>query len=181
MNFGVSFQICHDFLSPLIQKRGLSDKIFPLYAAFAELFERVTDAFAPDRAALKAFAKENGIGKIIAFTADGAGWGHGRQCLIWGYPIHGTNGSLNILSKLAGTPWGASLDANAIETIFDFLRGSAFYFYKGTIPPVLERGNARPDYAKKRETRVFETSRFRSQRTGVRSTHYCTEFAKANN
>ncbi len=33
---------------------------------------RVTDAFAPDRAALKAFAKENGIGKIIAFTADGA-------------------------------------------------------------------------------------------------------------
>lgn len=88
---------------------------------------------------------------IEGFTADGAGWGHGRQCLIWGYPIHGTNGSLNILSKLAGTPWGASLDANAIETIFDFFRGSAFYFYKGTIPPVLERGNARPDYAKKRE------------------------------
>ncbi|HCG50077.1 MAG TPA: hypothetical protein DE060_12845, partial [Lentisphaeria bacterium] len=25
------------------------------------------------------------------------------------------------------------------------------HFYKGTIPPVLERGNARPDYAKKRE------------------------------
>ena len=67
---------------------------------------------------------------IEGFTADGAGWGHGRQCLIWGYPIHGTNGSLNILSKLAGTPWGASLDANAIETIFDFFRGSAFYFYK---------------------------------------------------
>ena len=88
---------------------------------------------------------------VEGFTADGAGWGHGRQCLIWGYPIHGTNGSLNILSKLAGTPWGASLDANAIETIFDFFRGSAFYFYKGTIPPVLERGNARPDYAKKRE------------------------------
>lgn len=88
---------------------------------------------------------------IEGFTADGAGWGHGRQCLIWGYPIHGTNGSLNIISKLAGTPWAASLDANAVETIFDFLRGSAFYFYKGTIPPVLERGNARPGYAEKRE------------------------------
>ena len=24
------------------------------------------------------------------FTADGAGWGHGKQCLIWGYPIDGT-------------------------------------------------------------------------------------------
>lgn len=24
------------------------------------------------------------------FTADGAGWGHGKQCLVWGYPIDGT-------------------------------------------------------------------------------------------
>ena len=88
---------------------------------------------------------------IEGFTADGAGWGHGRQCLIWGYPIHGTNGSLNIIVKLKNTPWASALDARAVETIFHFLRGSAFYFYKGTIPPVLERGNARPDYADKRQ------------------------------
>ena len=25
------------------------------------------------------------------FTADGAGWGHGKQCLIWGYPLTGTS------------------------------------------------------------------------------------------
>ncbi|MBS1369296.1 MAG: hypothetical protein HPZ91_04990 [Lentisphaeria bacterium] len=88
---------------------------------------------------------------IEGFTADGAGWGHGRQCLIWGYPIHGTNGSLNIISKLKGTPWASALDDRALDAIFNFFRGSSFYFYKGTIPPVLERGNARPGYADKRE------------------------------
>ena len=87
---------------------------------------------------------------IEGFTADGAGWGHGRQCLIWGYPIHGTNGSLNIIAKLKGTPWAAALDARALDALFNFFRGSSFYFYKGTIPPVLERGNARPGYGDKR-------------------------------
>lgn len=28
------------------------------------------------------------------FTAHGAGWGHGKQCLIWGYPIDGTSNAL---------------------------------------------------------------------------------------
>ncbi len=87
---------------------------------------------------------------VEGFTADGAGWGHGKQCLIWGYPIHGTNGSLNIISRFKNTPWASGADAAVMETIFEFLRGSSFYFYKGTIPPVLERGNARPDYAAKR-------------------------------
>ena len=87
---------------------------------------------------------------IEGFTADGAGWGHGRQCLIWGYPIHGTNGSLNIIAKLKGTPWASSLSPEVLQTVFEFFRGSAFYFYKGTIPPVLERGNAHPGYANKR-------------------------------
>lgn len=87
---------------------------------------------------------------IEGFTADGAGWGHGRQCLIWGYPIDGTNGSLNIIAKLKNTPWAAALDARALDVLYNFFRGSAFYFYKGTIPPVLERYNAHHRYADKR-------------------------------
>ncbi len=81
---------------------------------------------------------------IEGFTADGAGWGHGRQCLIWGYPIDGTAGSLGIMGKLRNSPWRNSLDARAIEVLFDYLRGSGFYFYKGVIPPVVARGNATP-------------------------------------
>lgn len=43
------------------------------------------------------------------FTADGAGWGHGMQCLIWGYPIDGTSSALNMLGMLNGTPWAKQL------------------------------------------------------------------------
>ena len=39
------------------------------------------------------------------FTADGAGWGHGKQCLIWGYPIDGTSNALKMLNMLKGSPW----------------------------------------------------------------------------
>jgi len=84
------------------------------------------------------------------FTADGAGWGHGKQCLIWGYPIHGTNGSLNIMRQFKGTRWGNALDRSALNALFNYLRGSAFYFYKGTLPPVLDRYNANGSGAKKR-------------------------------
>ena len=42
------------------------------------------------------------------FTADGAGWGHGMQCLIWGYPIDGTLNALNMLSMFKGSPWEKS-------------------------------------------------------------------------
>lgn len=87
---------------------------------------------------------------VEGFTADGAGWGHGAQCLVWGYPIHGSTGSLDIIARLRGTPWETALDKRALDTLFNFFRGSSFYFYKGTIPPMVERGNARPDYANKR-------------------------------
>lgn len=40
------------------------------------------------------------------FTADGAGWGHGKQCLIWGYPIDGTFSALNMLGMLKGNSVG---------------------------------------------------------------------------
>ena len=36
-------------------------------------------------------------------TADGAGWGHGMQCLVWGYPIDGLKGTFRILKHLQGS------------------------------------------------------------------------------
>ncbi|MCT4648240.1 MAG: polysaccharide lyase beta-sandwich domain-containing protein [Carboxylicivirga sp.] len=77
---------------------------------------------------------------IEGFTADGAGWGHGKQCLIWGYPIHGTSPALSLLSKLYGTPWSQELERENVDEVLNYIRGSAFYFYKGVEPPCLSRG-----------------------------------------
>ncbi len=65
------------------------------------------------------------------FTADGAGWGHGRQCLVWGYPIDGTRGALGILTLLKGTPWAQQLDRRNVEALMNYFRGANFYYYKG--------------------------------------------------
>lgn len=75
------------------------------------------------------------------FTADGAGWGHGKQCLVWGYPIDGTFNALKILSILQGTPWTQNLDKNNSEAILNFLRGGNWYYYKGFTLPCLDRGS----------------------------------------
>lgn len=49
------------------------------------------------------------------FTADGAGWGHGLQCLVWGYPIHGAQSAQNLLWTLRGTPWAETLTRENAE------------------------------------------------------------------
>lgn len=73
------------------------------------------------------------------FTADGAGWGHGLQCLVWGYPIHGASSALNMLAILRGTPWAQTLDRENADALLNFYRGSNFYHFKGFIPPCLDR------------------------------------------
>lgn len=74
-------------------------------------------------------------------TADGAGWGHGMQCLVWGYPIHGTLGSLRILDVMKNYPMPVALQQEQINTLLNYQRGSSFYYYKGYTPPVVDRGN----------------------------------------
>lgn len=73
------------------------------------------------------------------FTADGAGWGHGMQCLVWGYPIHGASSAQNLLWTLRGTPWAETLNRENADALLNFYRGSTFYYYKGFIPPCLDR------------------------------------------
>lgn len=79
---------------------------------------------------------------IEGFTADGAGWGHGQQCLIWGYPIDGTSSALGLLSSLRGTPWAKKLSRENTNAIMNFLRGGSWYYYKGFTPPCLDRSSA---------------------------------------
>jgi hypothetical protein len=72
-------------------------------------------------------------------TADGAGWGHGMQCLVWGYPIHGTTAALNNLNRFLGSPWMQKISSENKKCLFNFLRGSAFLYHKGIAPPALSR------------------------------------------
>lgn len=78
---------------------------------------------------------------IEGMTADGAGWGHGRQSLVFSYPMEGCEASLAILGGLKGTPWAEKLDRRQIDALLNYLRGSAFYEYKGHVPRVLGRDN----------------------------------------
>ncbi|WP_216629109.1 polysaccharide lyase family 8 super-sandwich domain-containing protein [Sphingobacterium lumbrici] len=75
------------------------------------------------------------------FTADGAGWGHGMQCLIWGYPIDGTLNALNILSLLQGSPWEQKLSRQNVDVLMNYFRGSNYYYYKGFNLPCLDRSS----------------------------------------
>ena len=76
---------------------------------------------------------------IEGFTADGAGWGHGKQCLIWGYPIDGTNAALNMLTMLKNTPWAQRLSRENVAALMNFFRGGNWYYYKGFRLPGLDR------------------------------------------
>lgn len=76
---------------------------------------------------------------IEGFTADGAGWGHGKQSLIWGYPIDGGNNALNMLVMLKDSPWEKKLTQENKETLINFFRGGNWYYYKGNILPCLDR------------------------------------------
>lgn len=75
------------------------------------------------------------------FTADGAGWGHGMQCLIWGYPIDGTSSALNMLGMLNGTPWAKQLSRENADALMNFFRGGSWYYRDGYRLPCLDRNS----------------------------------------
>ena len=77
------------------------------------------------------------------FTADGAGWGHGKQSLVWGYPIDGTSNALSILNDLKGSPWEKKLSRENVRALFNFFQGANWYYYKGFNLPGLDRTNMR--------------------------------------
>lgn len=77
------------------------------------------------------------------FTTDGAGWGHGRQCLVWGYPIDGTSNALSILNILKGSPWAQKLSKENVDALMNFFEGSNWYYCKGYTLPWLDRGTSK--------------------------------------
>ena len=78
---------------------------------------------------------------IEGITADGCGYGHGRQCLIWGYPISAILSATSNLSFLKGSPWAKQLDDGNKLTVLSYLRGASFHSVNGYRIPCLGRGS----------------------------------------
>ncbi|MEM6333009.1 MAG: polysaccharide lyase family 8 super-sandwich domain-containing protein [Planctomycetota bacterium] len=74
-------------------------------------------------------------------TADGLGWGHGRQTLVFGYPFDGTLAVLGIVDRLRGTPWERPISEASLDTLMSLLRGSSWAWYRDYCPPMFDRAN----------------------------------------
>ena len=74
-------------------------------------------------------------------TSDGAGWGHGRQSNIWGYPIAGTANALSLMRVLKGSAWDKKFTDQNKGALLNYIRGSSWYYYKGFAPICVGRTN----------------------------------------
>ena len=83
-------------------------------------------------------------------TSDGAGWGHGRQCCLFDYPMGGIDFALHTLQTLDGTPWQKKLTKENTEALMNYFRGGSWYYYNGFVIPGLNRYtyDYRPDKKK---------------------------------
>ena len=87
---------------------------------------------------------------IEGCTEDGAGWGHGKQSLVWGYPVDGMNAALNLLTSFNGSKWETKLSEENKYTLMNYIQGSNWYYYKGFNTPFVDRTTSRynPDKMK---------------------------------
>lgn len=72
-------------------------------------------------------------------TSDGAGWGHGKQCCLFDYPMGGIDFALQTLQTLHDTPWHKSLTRENTEALMNYFRGGSWYYYNGFVIPGLNR------------------------------------------
>ena len=72
-------------------------------------------------------------------TADGAGWGHGMQCNVWGYPVQGVSAAVSFITNYKGTPWVKTLSEANKDAIFVLLRGTSWFYHKGYTVPAIGR------------------------------------------
>ena len=79
---------------------------------------------------------------IEGLTADGSGWGHGRQVYVYGYPAHGLIEVLSMLGKFQNTPWLDKATPKMLKNAANFaIRGLAWYQYRG-IPAFTANGRS---------------------------------------
>lgn len=72
-------------------------------------------------------------------TSDGAGWGHGKQCCLFDYPMGGIDFALQTLQTLQDTPWHKSLTRENTEALMNYFRGGSWYYYNGFVISGLNR------------------------------------------
>ena len=73
------------------------------------------------------------------FELTGAGWGHGKQCCLFDYPMGGIDFALQTLQTLQDTPWHKSLTRENTEALMNYFRGGSWYYYNGFVIPGLNR------------------------------------------
>ena len=79
---------------------------------------------------------------IEDITADGLGWGHGRQFMPTGYPRDGASAAISALISLKGSAFERQLSRDNVNTLLEYIRGTSFIEYKGLTPPMVSRSNA---------------------------------------
>ena len=76
------------------------------------------------------------MNNYIGPKSDPEGKGHKMIC------IDGNIYALDVLTALKNTPWERKLSKQNVETLFNFFRGSSWFYYKGYTLPYLDRATA---------------------------------------
>lgn len=63
------------------------------------------------------------------FTADSAGWGHGMQNYLFGYPLDGLRTVLQTLERFKGTVWESSIPVEKYRLAADYLETLLWFSY----------------------------------------------------
>lgn len=63
-------------------------------------------------------------------TSDGAGWGHGNQCYVWGYPLHGLRSLVNLSHRFKGTPWETDKNIKLLDGLADYVDAMSWYQWR---------------------------------------------------
>ena len=63
-------------------------------------------------------------------TSDGAGWGHGNQCYVWGYPLHGLRTLVGLCARFKGTPWETKKNIKQIGSLANYIDGMSWYQWR---------------------------------------------------
>lgn len=76
--------------------------------------------------------------------ADGSAWGHGEQNYLFGYPLSGIRGVVQLITQLQGSGWEVKCDGPAIDAMLDYMEASLWYGF-----------TCAPEYRKKQKNKLL--------------------------